>query len=135
MAPSNVSYNPIHGEAPPSPNPSRSTAYDPVNNVSNLDLTDVHYNDEPPLSQMSQLPPGAAQPRFLAPRFQGQGVNEPGFRSSYASSQASLNAPSYQTADYDSVHGLNLNQRHPPFTPITSAAAAGSLGSPLLHAE
>ncbi|KAG8922493.1 hypothetical protein FRC00_007395, partial [Tulasnella sp. 408] len=133
MAPSNVPYNPIEGDVPPSPNPHRSTAaYDPVNNPSNLDLTDVHYNDEPP---MSQLPPGATQPRFLAPRFQGQDVNEPGFRTSYASSQVSLNAPSYQTADYESVHGLNFGQQHRPTTSLTSSAAAGGLGSPLLPNE
>ncbi|KIO29181.1 glycoside hydrolase family 5 protein [Tulasnella calospora MUT 4182] len=84
---------------------------------------------------MSQLPPGASQPRFLAPRFQGQGANEPGFRDSYASSQVSLNAPSYQTADYESVHGLNFNQQHRPTTSLTSAAAAGGLGSPLLPTE
>lgn len=134
MAPSNIPYNPIEGDAPPSPNPHRAQVYDPVNNPSNIDLTDVHYNDEPP---MSQLPPGAAhpQPQLLPPRFQGQGINEPGFRSSYASSQVSLNAPSYQTADYDSVHGLNFNQQHRPTTSLTSTAAAGGLGSPLLPSE
>lgn len=126
---SRIPYNPVDNAGPPSPNPRRNQAYDSLYAASQADITDEH--DEPfsPPAGAGLGPPG-----YIPPRFQGLGPDN-GVRNSLAStSQFSLQAPSYRTSDYDSVHGLALNQQPPP-SPGPGGHPGNWGSSPLLHAE
>lgn len=132
---SNVHYNPVDDDAPPSPNPPRRQFYDgPSPAASSADLTRYQLVDgyaAPPSPAPGFVQPGPVTRPYPAP-FQGAAVGD-GIRASFASSQLSVGpAPSYQTADYDSVHGLRFNAGSRPDSMASGAVGGPGYGTPLL---